>query len=109
MKKIFIRVLFLILFFNSNTFAEKILMVCTHQKNDYNYPLLIDYDSMILKLGPFSEVKINNIEDSHIFAGAVTSSSNIYFAYHRYENELTHSILTKDNKNIIQTDTFNCE
>ena len=64
---------------------------------------------MTLTLGPYSNFKINGIEDTHFFAGAKTSSSNIYFSYHRYSNELVHSILTKDNKDIIRTDTFYCE
>ena len=108
MKKL-LGIIVLGLLLSGNAYADKVLKVCTHQTNGYNYPLLMDFDSMILTLGPFSEVNINNIEDTHIFAGAKTSTSNIYFAYHRYNNELTHSILTKDNKDIIKTDTFNCE
>ena len=108
MKKL-LAIIVLGLLLSGNAYADKVLKVCTHQTNGYNYPLLMDFGSMILTLGPFSEVNINNIEDTHIFAGAKTSTSNIYFAYHRYNNELTHSILTKDNKDIIKTDTFNCE
>ena len=108
MKKL-LGIVFLGLLFSGNVYAERYLKVCSHQTKGYNYPLLIDFDLMVLKLGPFSEVKINNIEDTHIFADTKTSSSNIHFAYHRYNNELVHSILTKDNKEIIQTDYFNCE
>jgi|TARA_B110000503_G_C7012906_1_gene356454 hypothetical protein len=108
MKK-FLYLIFVSFLFSGNVYAERVLKVCTHQNHGYNYPLLIDFDLMTLTLGPFSEININNIEDTHIFAGAKTSTSNIYFAYHRYNNELVHSILTKDNKDIIQTDSFNCE
>ena len=53
--------------------AEKILMVCTHQVNKYNYSLMIDINSKKLKLGPFNEVNINNIDSTHIFARAHTT------------------------------------
>jgi hypothetical protein len=108
MKKI-LSIILLSLSIVSVAYAEKFLKVCTHQIHEYNYPLLIDFNSMTLTLGPYSNFKINGVEDIYIFAGEKTSSSNIYFSYHRYNNELTHSILTKDNKDIIRTDAFNCE
>ena len=88
--------------------AEKILMVCTHQVNKYNYSLMIDINSKKLKLGPFNEVNINNIDSIHIFASAKTMESNIYFSYHKQSKELVHAIYSIDNKKILYNDYYDC-
>jgi hypothetical protein len=88
--------------------AEKILMVCTHQVNNYNYSLMIDINLKKLKLGPFNEVNINNIDSTNIFAQARTPDSNIYFSYHKQSKELIHAIYSTDNKKILYNNYYNC-
>jgi len=108
MNKLFSLILVLGLLLGGVASAEKILMVCTHQVKKYNYSLMIDIGSKKLKLGPFNEVNINNIDSTHIFARAHTTESNIYFSYHKQSKELLHAIYSIDNKKILYNDYYDC-
>ena len=82
--------------------------ICKHIDHGYDYQFFIDLENSFMKLGPFSPIPIDEINDSKIYSSLKYKNQINYLVFERYSGSLLNTVTNLTNTEIIRTNSYKC-